>query len=174
MKETVDLLVLDAAEVVTVAPDRPAFAAAPEAPSRRPRSAAPPLYGAAMDDVGLLTHGAIAVRDGRVVALDEKERLLARFESPHVCSARGGVVLPGFCDAHTHPVFDATRETEFDLRARGRSYEEISAAGGGIFSSVSTLRGASRERLAARLAARLRVLFAGGTTAIEAKSGYGL
>jgi len=99
MKETVDLLVLDAAEVVTVAPDRPDFAAprtvadaAPPAhaagPVRRPRSAASPLRGAAMDDVGLLARGAIAVRDGRVVAVDEQERLLARFESPAVCSAR--------------------------------------------------------------------------------------
>lgn len=180
MKETVDLLVLDAAEVVTVAPDRPSFASADSAAAlrpgtgARPRSAATPLRGAAMDDVGLLPGGAIAVRDGRIVALDEQARVLARFEAPQVLSAHGGVVLPGFCDAHTHPVFDATREMEFDLRARGRSYEEITAAGGGIFSSVAKLRAAPREQLAAKLEARLRVLLACGTTSIEAKSGYGL
>jgi len=180
MKETVDLLVLDAAEVVTVAPDRPVFA--PPAGSatdtartaRRPRSAAPPLLGAAMDDAGVLAATAIAVRDGRIVAVDEQSALLSRFESAATVSARGGVVAPGFCDAHTHPVFDVTREREFDLRCRGRSYEEITAAGGGIFSSVSTLRGAGRARLAEKLATRLRTLLACGTTSIEAKSGYGL
>jgi imidazolonepropionase len=127
-----------------------------------------------MDAPGVLEHGAVAVRDGRIVALDEQARILQRYDAPARLSARGGTLLPGFCDAHTHPVFAATREREFDMRAHGLGYVEITAAGGGIFSSVRSLRAASREALTGRLAANLRALLACGTTSIEAKSGYGL
>jgi imidazolonepropionase len=82
--------------------------------------------------------------------------------------------MPGFVDPHTHPVFGATREAEFDMRLRGKTYIEITAAGGGIFSSVRSLRETSTEELTALLRARLDAFIALGTTTIEAKSGYGL
>ncbi len=64
---------------------------------------------------------------------------------------RGGrVVLPGFVDAHAHPVFGGNRVDEFELRARGASYEEIAAAGGGIRSTVRKTRAASAEELRRR------------------------
>jgi imidazolonepropionase len=175
MKEAVDLLVVGAAEAVTlVGPGGPsALRPAAPGPGRRPPSVTP-LTGAAMDDPGVLPHGALAIRDGRIVAVEEESVLLARYDAPRTLSARGGTLLPGFCDAHTHPVFDATREREFDLRARGRSDQEITAAGGGIFSSVRALRAAPRERLAALLEQRLDRFLQCGTTSIEAKSGYGL
>jgi imidazolonepropionase len=116
----------------------------------------------------------VAVRGGRIVAVDEAARIAERFSARRRLSARGGTVLPGFCDAHTHPVFDATREREYDQRARGKTYQEITAAGGGIFSSVRSLRAAPRERLAALLEQRLDRFLVAGTTSIEAKSGYGL
>ncbi len=179
MKEEVDLLVLDAAEVVTAAADLraagvPDVAAAWGERTGPRRASAKALTGAALDDPGLLPRGAVALRGGRVVAVDTEDALLARCAPRARLSARGGTVVSGFCDAHTHPVFAATREREADLRARGRSYAEITAAGGGIFSSVRALRAASREDLAARLRAHLDALLRAGTTAIEAKSGYGL
>jgi len=194
MKEEVDLLVTGAAELVTMAAPEgwsrpwpavtadtgraPATATRGVATSRgsaaSPRSAVTPLRGAAMDDPGVLAHGALAIRDGRIVAVDEESALLARYSGRRTLSARGGTLVPGFCDAHTHPVFDATREREFDQRARGRTYQEITAAGGGIFSSVRSLRAAPRGRLAALLRERLDRFLQCGTTSIEAKSGYGL
>jgi imidazolonepropionase len=170
MKEDVDLLVLDAAEVVTVAPDPEALS-----PTRGElASSVEPLRGAAMDQVAVVASGGVAVREGRIVAVGDSDALAARYVAPTTLSARGGTVLPGLCDAHTHPVFAATREGEFDMRARGRSYLEITEAGGGIFSSVRSLRAASREHLERRLARHLRLLLSCGTTSIEAKSGYGL
>lgn len=157
MKETVDLIVTGAAEVVTVGGRGDG-----------------PLTGADMDDLRVVEDGAVAVRDGRVVAVDGSAAVAAAYEAPEVLDARGGTVLPGLVDPHTHPVFDATREGEFDQRARGATYLDITAKGGGIFSSVRSLRAAPRQRLAERLRARLDRFLACGTTSIEAKSGYGL
>ncbi|MGQ0554036.1 MAG: imidazolonepropionase [Planctomycetota bacterium] len=158
MKEEVDLLIVGAAELATLAGGEPGQ----------------PLAGRAMDDVGLLPRGGLAIRAGRIVAVEEDGLLLQRYESRETLSAQGGTLVPGFCDPHTHPVFDGTREREFDLRSRGGSYADIMAAGGGIHSSVRGLRAATRERLAARLRQRLDRFLICGTTAIEAKSGYGL
>ena len=162
MKEQVDLLVLGAAEVVTVA-DGPGVAADPA-----------PRRGADLDALEVVPGGAVALRDGVVLAVGPQEDLLRVYEAEDTLDARGGTVLPGLVDPHTHPVFAATREGEFDLRARGGTYQDITAAGGGIFSSVRALRTAPREALAARLKAHLDRFLACGTTSLEAKSGYGL
>jgi imidazolonepropionase len=176
VKEGVDLLVVDAAEVVTVAGEGAvAHGGAGAAGSAGgAASGTVPLRGGAMDRPGVLTGAALALRDGRVVAVDSQARLLARYDAPATLSARGGTILPGLVDAHTHPVFGDTRQAEADMRARGRSYVQITAAGGGIFSSVRSLRSTPRERLAQLLSERLALLLACGTTSIEAKSGYGL
>ncbi|MGB2696524.1 MAG: imidazolonepropionase, partial [Candidatus Zixiibacteriota bacterium] len=84
------------------------------------------------------------------------------------------VVSPGFVDPHTHPIFAATREEEFELRIKGKSYQEISQAGGGIKSSVRKLRKCSKEELIKLTLPRLDKFLSYGTTTIEAKSGYGL
>jgi len=88
--------------------------------------------------------------------------------------AAGGMVLPGFIDAHTHPVFWKTREDEFVMRVQGKTYEQIAAAGGGIRNSVRRFREASTEELLMLTRQRLRRFPEYGTTTIEAKSGYGL
>lgn len=88
--------------------------------------------------------------------------------------AGGGLVTPGFVDPHTHPVFADTREHEFEMRAAGKSYRDISEAGGGIKSSVRALREMDEEELVARVESRLRQFLQLGTTTVEAKSGYGL
>lgn len=86
----------------------------------------------------------------------------------------GRVVLPGFVDSHTHPVFVEPRLLDFEKRTAGATYEEIAAAGGGIRSSLAAVRKASRKQLAKHVLTALRAMLEQGTTTVEAKSGYGL
>jgi len=85
-----------------------------------------------------------------------------------------GVLLPGFVDAHTHAVFGAPRLEDHERRARGVTYQDIAAAGGGILSSVRDVRRRSAEELRDLTARRLQHLLRNGTTTVEIKSGYGL
>jgi imidazolonepropionase len=151
----IDLLVTGAAELAT-----------PEGST--PRS------GAALGAIRVLSAGAVAVDGGRCVAVGSAAELGARFAPRAVLDARGGTLVPGFVDAHTHPVFAGTREDEFELRTRGATYVEIAAAGGGILSSARGVRAASAEELLALLFLRLDRFLELGTTTVEAKSGYGL
>jgi imidazolonepropionase len=155
MAKACDLLVVNASEVVTL---------------RGPA----PRVGSALEDVGAIENGAVAI-DGEVVtAVGPEADLRRRFAPRATLDAEKGTVLPGFVDAHTHPVFAKTRELEADWRQRGKTYQEITAAGGGIFSSVRALRAASTEELSRGVRERFDRLLASGTTTIEAKSGYGL
>jgi len=86
----------------------------------------------------------------------------------------GKVVLPGFVDSHTHPVFVGARLVDFEQRIAGASYEEIAVAGGGIRSSVEGVRRAGKSVLAKKILCVLRRMAEHGTTTVEAKSGYGL
>lgn len=88
--------------------------------------------------------------------------------------AEGGLVTPGLIDAHTHLVFAGDRADEYALRAAGRGYLEIAAAGGGIASTVRATRAADRATLVALARPRLDRLLACGVTTAEVKSGYGL
>ena len=151
-KEVLDLLVVHAEELVTA-----------PAPG--------PLRGAEMDRLQVIADGAFGVRGGKVAAVGTSEELESRYEARESISARGQVVLPGFVDAHTHPVFVGTREREFDQRLRGVSYEEITRQGGGIFRSVRDLRAASNEEIERQVEAHLDGFLACGTTTVEAKSG---
>ncbi len=91
-----------------------------------------------------------------------------------VINAAGKCVVPGFIDAHTHPVFWKTREDEFVMRIQGKSYEEIAAAGGGIRNSVRRFREADKEAIKNVTRKRIKRFLEFGVTTIEAKSGYGL
>ena len=133
-----------------------------------------PRRGRAMDEIEIVRDGALAVQARRIVAVGATAGIEARFAAPRVHDARGCFIVPGFVDAHTHPVFAATREREFDQRLRGVSYEEITRQGGGIFRSVEDLRAAGDAAVAARVRAHLRGFLAAGTTTVECKSGYGL
>ncbi len=151
----VDLLITQAAQVVTCSGD---------APKR----------GEAMRDVGLIEHGGVAVKDGRIVAVGPTQDLVGRYRAKETIDASGRVVLPGFVDAHTHVVYAGDRVAEFELRIGGATYMEIMAAGGGIVSTMKAVRQASLQTLAAQSRARLDSMLALGTTTAEVKTGYGL
>jgi imidazolonepropionase len=136
-----------------------------------------PLAGPEAGRLRVVREAAVACRDG-VVAFagpeaEYRERV-ALLPGARVVDARGGTVLPGFVDAHTHLPFAGWRESEFDERRRGASYSEIAARGGGILSTVRVTRAASRAELASAVRRRLDDVLAWGTTTVEAKSGYGL
>jgi imidazolonepropionase len=91
-----------------------------------------------------------------------------------VVDAGGAAVVPGLVDCHTHAIFVGERSDEFARRARGESYAQIAAAGGGIRSTMRHVRAASVDELVAATRPRLQRLFARGVTTVEVKSGYGL
>ena len=88
--------------------------------------------------------------------------------------ARGGAVLPAFCDAHTHIVYAGSREREFEDKIRGLSYEDIARRGGGILNSADLLHNTSEDELYRQALPRARRMIEYGTGSIEIKSGYGL
>lgn len=134
-----------------------------------------PRTGAEIRDLGIVTDGAMLVRDGRIAAVGPRAEIEAQAApDAEIVDARRRIVLPGFVDAHTHPVFAGNRAGEFEQRIAGATYAEISAKGGGIRSTVRRTRQAGEADLIAA-ARRYRAWFLrGGTTTIEAKSGYGL
>ena len=95
-------------------------------------------------------------------------------EADLVVDARGGMVLPSFCDSHTHLVYAGSREGEFVDKIRGLSYAEIARRGGGILNSADRLHAASEEMLYEEAMVRIREIIRKGTGAVEIKSGYGL
>ncbi len=136
---------------------------------------AAPRTGLDMGDLGIIEDGAMLIEDGRIVQLGTRAAIESLI-TPHdsVIDAGHGVVLPGFVDAHTHPVFAGNRAAEFEQRAQGATYAEIAASGGGIRSTVRATRAASEDQLLAATRRYVAWFHSGGTTTIEAKSGYGL
>ena len=131
--------------------------------------------GAEMRELAVVRDGAMLVRDGRIERVGSRQEIeRAAGGDIEVIDAGGRIVMPGFVDAHAHPVFAGTRADEFEERMQGTTYAEIAARGGGIRSTVRNTRAASEEDLLAA-ARRYRGWFLrGGTTTVEAKSGYGL
>jgi imidazolonepropionase len=139
------------------------------------RGSSQPRIRAEMSDLSIVPNGAFLVRDGRIEWVGRQAEIEKKLTSEYsVIDARGRVVMPGFVDAHTHPVFASTRTNEYELRARGATYEEIAASGGGIRSTVRKTRATSEEDLFEAAERRLHWFLRNGTTTIEAKSGYGL
>ncbi|HEV3409553.1 MAG TPA: imidazolonepropionase, partial [Chthoniobacterales bacterium] len=133
-----------------------------------------PRVGAEMRELRIVPNGGLLVRNGFVAATGTSGEIAGAAGEAEVVDAGGRVVLPGFVDAHTHPVFAGNRVDEFELRSLGASYEEIAARGGGIRSTVRKTRAASAEALTEQALKHVRWFLQCGTTTIEAKSGYGL
>lgn len=133
-----------------------------------------PKRGTEMCDVGLIANGAVAITDGKIVAVGKSQQVLAEFSSDQVIDAGGKVVCPGFVDPHTHIVFAGERLDEFELKIQGADYLEILEKGGGIISTVKKTREASFEELVEQSINRLDKMLDCGTTTAEIKTGYGL
>lgn len=134
-----------------------------------------PRVGSEMCELELIRDGALFVRGSRIEktgSLTEIEPLIDA--DCDVIDAGGRIILPGFVDAHAHPVFAGTRADEFEERASGATYQEIAARGGGIKSTVLATREASLDELVNAGKRYAEWFLRCGTTTVEAKSGYGL
>lgn len=125
--------------------------------------------------LGIVEKGAIVSRDGIIVyAGPEADMPSALAQGGETTDCEGRWITPGLIDCHTHLVHAGNRANEFEMRLAGATYEEVARAGGGIVSSVKSLRAASEDALVAQTLPRLDALMAEGVTTVEVKSGYGL
>jgi imidazolonepropionase len=159
MSDPCDLLVRNIGELVTLAPGHPE-----------------PIRGRVKrEQLGVFAGpAAVAIRGRLIVAAGAEAEVAALVEPARTLDAGGKVVIPGFVDPHTHPAFVGTRQGEFAARCSGVPYQEIAAAGGGIRSSVRTLRGADEAETVACVRRHMDSLLLHGVTTAEVKSGYGL
>ncbi len=133
-----------------------------------------PQRGHSLGSLGIIEHGAVIVRDEKIVAVGTTDELKAAYPNEPTLDASGCVLMPGFVDPHTHLIWAGDRANEFEMKMAGAKYLDILAAGGGIISTVHATRTASIESLIAQTRPRLLRMFAHGTTTAEAKTGYGL
>jgi len=125
--------------------------------------------------LGIIEKGAIAARDGLIVyAGAEADMPASAGQGAETVDCNGRWITPGLIDCHTHLVYAGNRANEFEMRLAGATYEEVARAGGGIVSSVKSLRAANEDELVAQTLPRLDALMAEGVTTVEVKSGYGL
>lgn len=141
-------------------------------------SAKQPLTGAAMGELNTIANGSVWIENGIIRAVDRDDVIRHRYweqlgDALEV-DASGKLVTPGLVDPHTHLVFAGSREAEFDMRLKGRSYMDIMKAGGGIHATTTATRQASKQQLITASAHRLDRFLLHGVTTVEAKSGYGL
>ncbi len=129
--------------------------------------------GAEMDEVGTVSDAWLLVDDGRIAAFGGPEEPLPERVND-VVDCEGGLLMPAFCDSHTHIVYAGCRDGEFLDKIHGLSYEEIAARGGGILNSADLLHKTSEEELFRQSMERVDEMVAQGTGSIEIKSGYGL
>lgn len=128
-----------------------------------------------MSELSILENGGVLIRDSKIESVGNNKQIDSLITADcEVIDAGGRVLMPGFVDAHTHPVFGGTRVDEFEERAKGVTYQEISARGGGIQSTVNKTRAASLDGLVDAGKRYAKWFLRGGTTTVEAKSGYGL
>jgi len=130
------------------------------------------VRGAEMRRLAVMEKSVIVVRDGRIDYVGPERR--TDFPITEDFDARRATAIPGFVDSHTHLPWAGFRESEFNRRLQGESYEQIAASGGGIASTVRATRAATGQQLVDNVLQRARMMARHGTTTAEAKSGYGL
>ncbi|MBQ9418621.1 MAG: imidazolonepropionase [Bacteroidales bacterium] len=131
------------------------------------------VLGTEMANVATVKDAYLMVEEGRIVAFGPMATL-AEERADSVVDASGRLVMPCFCDSHTHLVYAGSREHEYCDKIRGLSYEEIAQRGGGILNSARRLQAASEEELYEGAMQRLEQMIRLGSGAVELKSGYGL
>lgn len=147
---------------------------------RSPSGECGPRRGPQLSELGIVEDAAILCVAGKITSVGKSRDALRdpwlRKHRKRITEidCRGKVVLPGFVDSHTHPAFISPRLVDFEKRIAGASYEQIAESGGGIRSSVESVRRTAKNKLTDRVVVALYQAAAHGTTTIEAKSGYGL
>lgn len=131
------------------------------------------LAGTEMSTVPCIDNAWLTVKDGIILSFGAAGDMPS-IEAREKKDVQGGWVFPGFVDSHTHIVYAASREEEFEMKIKGASYEEIAARGGGILNSARRLQQMSEDELFQHSMPRIREVMQTGTAAIEIKSGYGL
>jgi imidazolonepropionase len=154
--EKVDLLITNANELLTIS-----------GPKR-------PRIGKEMSNLKIIKNGAVAVKNKRIIGVGKTDTIRKKFKAEETIDAKNKVVMPGFVDPHTHLIFAGSREDEFLMRLKGKSYMEILKKGGGILKTVRETRRASKKTLFDLTKERLDRMLKYGTTTVEIKSGYGL
>mgnify|MGYP000291765497 CR=1 FL=1 len=157
MRKSVDLLILNASELITLRgfSDKPAIRDD-------------------MKKLQIIRDGAVAIENGRIIDVGKSSELTKKYTAEIKINAEKKIVLPGFIDSHTHLVFSGSREEELTLKLEGVSYLEILKRGGGILKTVRETRKATLENLVKEGKERLNQMLKHGVTTVEAKSGYGL
>ena len=130
------------------------------------------VRGAATRNITVYDDAVIVVRGGRIAYIGPERR--TGLDITEDFDACGATAIPGFVDSHTHLPWAGYRESEFNRRLQGETYEQIAASGGGIASTVRATRAASEEQLVQNVLTRATTMARYGTTTAEAKSGYGL
>ncbi|MHA3965151.1 MAG: amidohydrolase family protein [Candidatus Thorarchaeota archaeon SMTZ1-45] len=136
-----------------------------------------PKTGTQMGEVSIIENGAIAVKEGKIIAVGPTKQILSQVtEEPKLPAIEfpGMLATPGFIDSHTHLTFGGSRENDFAMKLAGKSYLEILEAGGGILSTLRFTRTASEKELISNAFSYAESMLSMGSTMIEAKSGYGL
>ncbi len=126
------------------------------------------------DSYGLIEHGALFIRDGKISWVGKGSEIPSELISSESKNLEGRLVTPGLVDCHTHILYGGNRSVEFEMRLNGANYKDIARAGGGINSTVSDTRLSSIEDLVKDSLPRVDQLISEGVTLIEVKSGYGL
>src|SRR5438046_9892397 len=133
-----------------------------------------PRTGQEMSNLAIIRDGGMLICDGRIEIVGPSDEIEKSRGEAEIVDAGGQIILPRFVDAHAHPVFAGDRLDDFERRAQGDSYEQIAAAGGGIWSTVEKTRAASDIALFEQAKKHASWFLKCGTTTVEAKSGYGL
>lgn len=131
------------------------------------------VSGEEMKELPTIPNAWLLVENGKIAGFGKMEDV-PEFQNIQPVDLEGKIVLPAWCDSHTHLVYAGNREQEFVDRINGLSYEDIASRGGGILNSAKTLMETSEEELYRQSAERLEEVMSLGTGAIEIKSGYGL
>ena len=153
--KSLDILIKNAAELLTC-----------KAKNKKPKTKQE------LSNPGIIKNGAVGIKNGKIVFVGKTNK--AKFKAKKIIDAKNKVVMPGLIDCHTHSIFAGSREDEFLKRLQGMSYMDILKQGGGILSTVSKTRKASKQELFKVSEKRLKKMLEYGTTTCEIKSGYGL
>jgi len=136
-----------------------------------------PKVGKSMMNLSIIENGAIAIREGKIIAVGPSDEVLSQIDRESrflEIELPNMLAVPGFIDSHTHLAFGGSRENDFAMKLAGKTYMEILEAGGGILNTLRETRSASQDTLRKNAFSVAERMLAEGTTTIEAKSGYGL